>query len=267
MEKDIILLKVGGSALTDKKSPKMEIDMERLAKIANSLKLVYDMGKKLIVVTGVGIHGHKPVLKYNIHKGWQKKENQLVGLVEAQYQVNLLRNYFLKALLSVQLPVFQLYASSIIQNHNRSIENIYINNLKAFFNLGLIPIISGDVVPDKELGFSVCSGDDILFELARIFDLKTVFFGMDVDGIYKKYPPASMSDLSPVLTVESAVQILKSLENNDASGSIRGKVKKSIDALEKNVVSKVVFFNILKEEYLNELVKGNSDVPKTLLIK
>ncbi len=55
---------------------------------------------------------------------------------------------------------------------------------RQFLDLGLTPVTFGDVVPDEVWGAAICSGDDLMLELARAFHPQRAVFAVDVDGIY-----------------------------------------------------------------------------------
>ncbi len=267
LRENVFLLKIGGSALTNKKSGDIEINWNRLDTIVSEVKKALIPGRKMVLITGVGVHGHVPVLRHRLHEGWRHDPNQLVGLVEAQYRVNLLRNALVKIAWDHEVPIFQCYASSIIRNDKGRIVEADLDNLVKFLDLGLIPVISGDVVPDSTMRFSVCSGDDIIFLIARELGARAVYFGMDVDGILTKSPTSGDARVISHLTVSKARNLVSTLENADASGGIRNKLNKSIMAIENDIVEKVVFFNLLRTNLLRRLLNHEKEVTCTILWK
>ena len=71
----MIILKIGGSILTNKDSAESEIDGESLARIAGEIKASLDISQKqLIIVHGAGSFGHPPAKEYRIGEAFDEKE-------------------------------------------------------------------------------------------------------------------------------------------------------------------------------------------------
>jgi isopentenyl phosphate kinase len=92
--------------------------------------------------------------------------------------------------------------------------------------LGLVPISFGDVVPDSKLGFSICSGDQIMLRLVRELEIEQAIFVTDVDGVFSENPSTNKkARLLPMLDRETLDQI-DSTEASapDVTGGIREKL-------------------------------------------
>jgi len=198
MEIDLIL-KIGGSSISNKsllakalksQSPDdikeaLAINKKNIDRIATEIGDLYSSGvKKMIILTGVGSPGHFVVLRHGIHRGNSGNINQHLGLVDAQIAVNRLRQALLEAFVANKIPVVQLYASSIFESNKMRIIRGDTSNFDRFIENGIIPVISGDVVPDLSMGYSVLSGDQILLDLVKKFHTKKIIFGSDVDGVF-----------------------------------------------------------------------------------
>ncbi|NHJ01019.1 MAG: hypothetical protein EAX86_02705 [Candidatus Heimdallarchaeota archaeon] len=247
MEIDLII-KIGGSCLSNKmllykalKEPSEEnikaavkIDLEIIDQIAAEIGQVYFSKKRrMIVLTGVGAPGHFTVLKYNMHKGDDGTLEQHLGLVEAQIAVNNLRQANLKAFLHHKIPAVQVYASSIYQSDKMRIIESYTENFEKFIELGIVPIISGDMVPDRTMGYSVLSGDQILLDLATKFQPRRVIFGSDVDGLYDSDPKINRNaKLIPKITQDNMDGYIGEIKGDDASGQLKGKIQEIKNLLE-----------------------------------
>ena len=70
----MIILKIGGSILTNKDATKSEIDEKNLSRIANEIKSSLDYeSKEIIIVHGAGSFGHPPAKEYKIGEPLTKK--------------------------------------------------------------------------------------------------------------------------------------------------------------------------------------------------
>ena len=71
----MIILKIGGSILTNKDSLESEVDSESLKRIALEIKSSLDKShKELIIVHGAGSFGHPPAKKYKIGEAFDEAE-------------------------------------------------------------------------------------------------------------------------------------------------------------------------------------------------
>lgn len=225
-EKQAVVLKIGGSVVSDKERKEMAINSERIKRIAAEIECLTDEFR-FYLVHGVGNAGHPPVRKYDLHYGLKKKA-QLIGFTIAQNRVNVLRNELLKALEAEDVPAIEFYPSSTIVSEDMDIKTFYSEPMKRIAAKGAIPVLSGDLVADRSQGLAVCSGDALVFELARIFDAKVILFGADVDGIYSEPPDQEAARLVETLDVAELEEVLKEAGGSsgiDVSGGMRGKIQ------------------------------------------
>jgi len=74
--KPLIILKIGGSIITDKTSNKPKVDYENLERISKEIKQGYDSDKiNLILIHGAGSYGHNIVKRTGINKGIVNRSN------------------------------------------------------------------------------------------------------------------------------------------------------------------------------------------------
>jgi len=272
MEIDLIL-KIGGSSISNKmllyKALKtqtaedikaaMRIELRVIEKIAAEIGALYEAGmKNMIILTGVGSPGHFTVLKYALHKGFSGDRSQHMGLLDAQIAVNRLRQSLLEAFFKSNVPIVQVYASSIYESDKMRIIRGDTTNIERFLNIGVIPIISGDMVPDRTMGYSVLSGDQILLDLAKKFQPKKIILGSDVDGLFDSDPKVNPNaQLIPEVTENKIEGLIQQLEGGDASGQMKGKlieIKNLFDLGFRDIL----LLNINKPGVLKKAVSENS---------
>lgn len=268
MEIDL-LIKIGGSCLSNKlllhkalksKSSELinaalDIDSGTINSIASELGTLYPSKRKMIILTGVGSPGHYTVLKHALHKGDDGSDEQHLGLLEAQIAVNRLRQSILEAFLRHKIPAVQFYASSMYQSDNMRITKSYTENMEKFLTQGLVPVISGDMVPDSTMGYSVLSGDQILTDLADKFKPNQIVYGSDVDGIYDSDPKINpTAQLIPKISQGEIVNIIEHINGEDASGQMKGKLLEIKSLLEKGY-EEVFVLNLTKKGNLLEVLQ------------
>ena len=271
-----LLLKVGGSCISDKtllykalksQSPEdikaaLDINPKRIDQIAAEIGNAYSIMNRLIILTGVGSPGHFTVLKHKLHKGNSGELEQHLGFLEAQIAVNRLRQCILEAFLKYKIPAVQLYASSIYDSDNRRITRGNTENIAKFVDVGMVPVTSGDIVPDTTMGLSVLSGDQILADLAKKFNPKKIIYGSDVDGIFDSDPKVNPdAKLIPEISKDKIEEIIEEITGDDASGQMRGKlieIKNLLDTGFKDII----LLNLTKKGILQKVL-NNEDVPFT----
>ncbi|MDH4214394.1 MAG: isopentenyl phosphate kinase [Candidatus Thorarchaeota archaeon] len=261
MEKELTVIKLGGSLLTDKSRP-YEARKSIIAAVAKELKDCKDEGliQSLVIIHGVGSFGHPPVLQYKLYKGFTGPE-QFIPLSKTQSIVNEFRLMITKEFQEAGLPVNLLHPSSMLVAEKMRVTKTSFEPLKGWMTLGMIPILGGDLLYDKTMGFSIGSGDELAIILARDLRAKRLIFAMDELGVYdedpKKNPHAKLLTEIDINDLDRVMEGLEQLGKVDASGAMKGKlsyisvVKDLIeDGLETTLISMMKYGN------LKALLKG-----------
>ena len=259
----MIILKIGGSILTNKDSTESEIDAVSLKRIASEIKSSLDNSyKELIIVHGAGSFGHPPAKKYKIGEAFDKSEypEKRIGFCEIQNAVKKLNMLICEAFIEEGLPVVAIPASSFMTASDKRIIDGNLDNFRKYLHKGFIPVIYGDVVLDDELEFCVISGDQLIQYLAKNLNPDMVVLGTDVDGVYNKNPKTH--DDAMFFDKFSSLKDLDTLEgttNVDVTGGMVGKIKELLYLADLGIESKIInaevennIFKVLE----NEEVKG-----------
>ncbi|MBQ6511949.1 isopentenyl phosphate kinase [Methanobrevibacter sp.] len=259
----MIILKIGGSILTNKDSTESEVDIDSLKRIASEIKASLDNSyKELVIVHGAGSFGHPPAKKYKIGEAFDESEfpQKRIGFCETQNAVKKLNMYICEAFIEKGLPVVAIPASSFMTASNKRIVEGNLDSFKKYLNKGFIPVIYGDVVLDEELEICVISGDQLIQYLAKNLSPDMVVLGTDVDGVYNKNPKTH--DDAIFFDKFSSLDDLDTLEgttNVDVTGGMVGKIKELLYLADLGIESKIInaevennIFKVLE----NEEVKG-----------
>ncbi|NVM19041.1 MAG: amino acid kinase [Candidatus Lokiarchaeota archaeon] len=225
---DILVLKLGGSLLTDKSTP-YKLKEKVLEAVVTEIKECIDLGliKSLVIVHGVGSFGHPPVLQYNLHKGFKEKD-QLISMSKTQQIVNGFRKTIASKFLDKGIPINLMHASSMVVGNKMAIIDHAFESLKGFLSLGMVPLIGGDMMYDNSMGFSVCGGDQIAVVLSRALDAKHLIFATDVLGVFDKDPKsrenAQLLREININEIEKIISKSNQSTKTDATGKMRGKL-------------------------------------------
>lgn len=245
---EIILLKLGGSLLTDKNKPfSIREDVVR-----SVIQQIIDANKKIILIHGGGSFGHPLAKKYNISTGIDSSiSNQILGLTETHQSMNKFNSRIINLFLEQKHPALSIQASSIFIKDSQIISTYSIDIIETALDLNILPILYGDIILDKKGSFSIISGDTIIFELCENlnkYSVSKVIFTMETDGLY-----IQDNDEKSILITECNSNELDSLElaalgqKIDVTGGIRGKI---------NAIKEICKYNI-PVQIINGLENGN----------
>ena len=266
----MIILKIGGSILTNKDSVESEIDGESLKRIAGEIKSSLDVSdKKLIIVHGAGSFGHPPAKEYRIGEAFDKEEypQKRIGFCKTQNAVKKLNMLICEAFIEEGLPVVAIPASSFMTASGKRITEGNLDFFNKYLDKGFIPVIYGDVVLDSELEICVISGDQLIQYLAVNLSADRVILGTDVDGVYNKNPKTH--DDAIFFDRFSSLEDLDTLEgttNVDVTGGMIGKIKELLYLADLGIESKIInaeikdnIFKVLEDEEVKGTVisRGN----------
>jgi isopentenyl phosphate kinase len=102
----------------------------------------------------------------------------------------------------------------------------FLEALTGFLNLGMVPLLGGDILADPARGFSVVSGDILAVRLALHFNAGRLYFASRVDGVYE-HDPAQDPGARRVrrYRLQGDSVDLDAHSGVDASGAMDGKIK------------------------------------------
>lgn len=262
----MIILKIGGSILTNKNSKESKINNESLKRIASEIKeSINSSPKDLIIVHGAGSFGHPPAKKHKIGEEFDEDEfpQKRLGFCEIQNEVKKLNMFICEAFIQNDLPAIAIPASSFITASDKRITDGNIEIFKKYLNKGFIPVIYGDVVLDSKLEFCVISGDQIIQYLAKNLKANQVILGTDVDGVYNKNPKTHDDAIFfDRFTSLKDLDTFEGTTNIDVTGGMVGKIKELLFLADLGIESKII-----NAEVKNNVFKAleNKEVKGTII--
>ena len=175
----MILIKLGGSIITNKKKP-LSPRRKTIENIAKNLKKI---NEPLIIVHGGGSYGHYWSVKYDMHTKPMKYDTRGVSVVKnSMIDLNkIILDAFLKNRLSPYClpPTDFMTGDKPISKKVKEIEKIA--------KSGLIPITFGDALWYGQNKTYILSGDKIMTLLSKILKPKLSIFALDEDGLYSDF--------------------------------------------------------------------------------
>jgi len=187
--KDIILIKLGGSLITDK--TKAYIARPQVIKrLAREIKNCWDKGFRFVISHGSGSFGHTSAAKYKTADGIISKES-VYGLAVVQQDAISINRIINKIFLSEGLPVLTFVPSSFSFAGNCRLAGIFVEPIIEALEIDALPLVFGDVILDKTKGCCIFSGevtlDNLISPLIKAgCSVKKVIQLGNTDGVYNK---------------------------------------------------------------------------------
>ncbi|OGS55316.1 MAG: hypothetical protein A3K60_00500 [Euryarchaeota archaeon RBG_19FT_COMBO_56_21] len=221
----MILVKLGGSVITDKSRLKT-------FRKASCDRLCTELGqarKALAVVHGAGSFGHIEAKKHALHKGY-RSDSQIQAVASVQRDVRELNLKVLGSLLDSGIRAVSVPPASAGSFSGGKLRSFSKAPFEMQLDLGLTPVSFGDVVPDRTMRFSICSGDLMMEALAKAFKPKLVVFCADVDGVFDRDPKRNPRAELITEFDESSLRSMRRTEarHADVTGSIYGKLERML---------------------------------------
>ena len=245
MKNQIIILKLGGSIITEKSSEKAQIKKAVVQNLAKELKLFIQRfpETKIILLHGAGSFGHPLVFQ---HKGFAEI------VCSTRKLANLLTDIFL----AKKLPVLPIQASAILTEKNGKtiISNIF--QLKQIINSGFIPMMGGDMSLTAKNQAVVVSADKLAVLLAKTFSVSKIFFASDVDGVFEKFPPTKDAKPITFLSKTNLSRLLKNMDEKNSRRDVTGQMSGKLKAILTLNKKEIIIFNGLKPGNLTKALTG-----------
>ncbi len=263
MNKKIILIKLGGSLITDKEKP-FTAKMEIIKDLARQIKEALDKDKniQLIIGNGGGSFPHYPAVKYKMNKGIKTKD-QLKGFCLVQDAASQLNRIIVGEFLKVGIQAVSMNPSSMIISRGGKIKDFFVKPIIKLLDLNLVPVIYGDIVIDEILGSKIYSTEQLLGEIAlRLIRLnfkigKIIHNGVTIGVLDENSQNIPKIDKKMFTKIEKNFTLVKGF---DVTGGMLHKVKESLDLAQKGIKSLIINGtskkNLLKKAILGEVVTG-----------
>jgi len=254
--KKVLLVKLGGSVITDKKKP-YTAKASNIKSLARTIGQIHKNGTPLILGTGAGSFGHYPVLRHKIDKEVKTKA-QLLGFALTHSRVTTLNGLVVEALLKEGVPAIAIHPSSVIDASGGKVKSFYLDTLIGALRSGLVPVVYGDVVLDEKRGGVVVSTETIFEELAKRLPRS----GVDIArAIYVSNTPGVLDQSGRVIPRinrldKLALRTDNSTNGYDVTGGMQAKVDSAIRLARKGISVYIVGANPPKG--ITQAAKGDS---------
>lgn len=253
MQTEPIILKLGGSVITDKRSGKPIVRTRQVRRLAR--EIAHNLHSPLILLYGAGSFGHPLAHQYRL-LGRALSADALVGMAKTTSAVRKLGGALADIFLEEGVLVIPLQTSSFVREQKGKLIITNYSLIEDILSHGGIPMFGGDVVIADHHHTAIASADALASELVKHFHSRRLFFATDVSGVYKRFParaherpPQAISRKE--LQAMTASQTIKNTAH-DVTGAMTGKLRSLLPL--RNCT--VTIFNGLLPNTLARVLRG-----------
>lgn len=259
MTKEIILLKLGGSLITDKDKPYTP-RLDKLADLAQEIKAVLDSNPNLLLILGhgSGSFGHVAAKKYGTRDGVQTKE-QWFGFAEVRFQAAELNSYVIQALLEAGIAALPFPPSASIVSDDRKVIYHNIEPIRKALAVNLLPVVQGDVTFDETRGGTILSTEDVFTFLTEHFSPSRILLAGIEAGVWEDFP--ARTKLVKEIQFSDYEKMRAGIggsASTDVTGGMKAKVEEMLALVQKTNGITVQIFSAEESGFLTRALNGEN---------
>lgn len=259
MNRELVLLKLGGSLITDKDKP-YSPRLDKLTELAMEIKTALDSNPNLHLILGhgSGSFGHVAAKKHGTRDGVQTKE-QWMGFIEVRYQAAELNRFVVKSLFDAGLPALPFPPSASMVSDKRRVIHHNLEPIRKALDANLLPVVQGDVAFDESLGGTILSTEDVFTFLVQEFSPKRILLAGIEAGVWSDFPARTklvkQIQLADYEAMRSGIQ---GSASTDVTGGMKAKVEEMLSLIQKNKDLTVQIFTAEEHGLLTRALQGEN---------
>jgi len=209
-----ILVKLGGSVITDKKTD-CAINRNQLSFVASAISRAGT--GDIVIIHGAGSCGHPEAKRYRLDEGAVKGQTE--GIYVTHRAVSRLNDSVVETLREKGVAAVGIHPLHIAVADNGRLIAFEYRHLEKMLMLKMVPVIHGDVVMDLSRGACIVSGDQLVRYLAVALKINRVGLATDVPGVLDGgyVVPEITKKMVPSLQIGNSM-------HTDVTGGMRGKI-------------------------------------------
>ncbi|HKV08263.1 MAG TPA: isopentenyl phosphate kinase [Thermoanaerobaculia bacterium] len=265
MRPPVVLVKLGGSLITEK-SREETVRPEVLSRLAGEIaRAAAKIPDRIIVGHGSGSFGHVAASRSGI-AGGLRSADQLPGVSLTQDRAAALHRHVIAALLAAGACPFSIAPSSAVTASGGKPVTLVDEPLLLALERGLLPVLYGDVVMDRDWGVSIASTEklfDLLVRnlLAHGYAVRRVLWLGETDGLWdeerRTIPRVSAGSFA------EAVKAIGAPSGTDVTGGMLHRLESALALARLGVPS--LLANGLTPGLLESALRGD-EVPGTEVV-
>lgn len=253
---EIILIKLGGSLITNKSKPL--IPKERaIIRLMKEIKTAAGKlsKRKIIVGHGSGSFGHYAAERFGL--------KTLGGIAQVHNAAAELNRIVTRLGNKIGLPLLSFPPSSWILARNNQPKKVFVKPIRLALQLGFVPLVFGDVIVDIARKATIFSTEKVFStlipQLIKLnFAINKIVHCGATDGVYNT--KGKTIELINTKNFDSIKKAFKDTKGFDVTGGMLHKVEESLKLAEKYNLTSVIINGRRKEELkkaiLGKPIKG-----------
>jgi isopentenyl phosphate kinase len=258
-----IFLKLGGSLITDKTQVEVVRD-DILPRVAKEMRRGRQSNPdlKLLLGHGSGSFGHVPAAKYRTRDGVQS-DPEWQGFVEVGRVASKLNAIVRNHLSAEGLKILSLQPSASAWCQDGKLIQMSLDPVIFALNVGLIPLIYGDISFDTVRGGTIISTEEIMSFLADKLKPSWLFLAGETEGVLD-----NRGRVIPIISAqnyESIRPMLGGSRGTDVTGGMASKIASMLDLVERHIYLQIRVFSGLIPGEIEKVLSGDSTVGGTVI--
>jgi isopentenyl phosphate kinase len=256
--KPLTLLKLGGSLITEKTSPRT-LRPQVLTRLAEEIATALEKNPsmQLILGHGAGSFAHVSADRHGTRKGVYTLE-QWRGFAEVWWDAVTLNHLVVEALLNAGIATITLSPAASVTARGGRVSHWDLGPLRAALRGGLLPVVHGDVVFDSQLGGTILSTEDLFMHLTRkLHPGRLLLVGIE-PGVWEDYP--ERTQIIPEITPDNFEQfspVLSGSMATDVTGGMESKVEQCVQLTEEIPRIEIMIFSGVENGDLFDVLMGS----------
>lgn len=237
---DRTILKLGGSVITHKAGGDTgAVGEDVLREVAKALREYSDI--PLILIHGAGSCGHPQAKQYHIQEGVSK--NNRVGIYETHLAVSSLNELVVRTLRNEGLEAISVHPFQGMVASGGELSGYCLDHINLMLDLGMVPVLHGDVVMDTLKGACIVSGDQLVRVLAEKLSIDRIGLATDVAGVL---------DVDGTVVRELRRNMAHTIRiggsgHVDVTGGMQGKITELLRLADRGIESEIFHISKLRE--------------------
>ncbi|MFZ5515167.1 MAG: isopentenyl phosphate kinase [Candidatus Zhuqueibacterota bacterium] len=254
-----VIVKIGGSFITDKNKPE-SLNEENVRTVAREILSAWQSQQiSLILSHGAGSYGHMAAEKYSAKKGRhpQWRWAAFYEIRESMIRMNL---RLLQIFRDEGLFPITVQPSAIATARAGKLNFIDTRIIRLLLDADQIPLIHGDIIVDESQGFTIASTEDQIAQLNEYMSFRRIVLISDVPGVLD-----SAGQVIPRIDHKSYTQIIAHLGGSagaDVTGGMKSKVGQMIQLVTESSLTTAIILSgrsdagVIARTILGEHIQG-----------
>jgi isopentenyl phosphate kinase len=245
--KELVLLKLGGSLITDKTqpyTPRLDVMDDLALQVKTALQIHPDL--RLVLGHGSGSFGHVPASEYRTRDGLPPSATPLAhrerdeteadywkGFAEVWYQASALNRFVMEALHKADVPAVALSPAASVIASDGQVSVWEMTPLRMALSARIVPVIYGDVACDEIRGGTILSTEDLFQHLTRALSPDRILLAGLEAAVWEDFPARTrkIERITPASFEEVSSGVGKAA-GADVTGGMASKVQQMLELVQ-----------------------------------